>query len=184
VAQFTVIARPLPGLALVQRHRVEDHRGFFSRLYCGAELAELGLSLPIAQINQSFTRRRGAVRGLHYQRPPHAEDKLVSCLRGEVFDVAVDLRRGSGTFLRWHGERLSADNARSFLIPQGFAHGFQVLSDDCELLYLHTRAYAPEAEGAVNARDPAVDINWPLAFTDISARDAGHDFLPPDFSGI
>jgi dTDP-4-dehydrorhamnose 3,5-epimerase len=184
VAKLTIIANPLPGLALLQRYRGEDNRGFFSRLYCGAELAELGLRLPIAQINQSFTCRRGAVRGLHFQRPPHAEDKFVSCLRGEVFDVAVDLRRGSGTFLRWHGELLSADNARSLLIPQGFAHGFQALSDDCELLYLHSRAYAPEAEGALNARDPAVGIDWPLPITDLSARDAGHDFLPTDFSGI
>ena len=184
MAQFTVIANPLPGLAVVQRHRSEDQRGFFSRLYCSAELAALGLRLPIAQINQSFTRRRGAVRGLHYQRPPHAEDKFVSCLRGEVFDVAVDLRRGSGTFLKWHGELLSADNARSVLIPQGFAHGFQALSDDCELLYLHTRAYAPDAEAALNVRDPALAIVWPLPFTDLSARDAGHAFLTPDFDGI
>ena len=184
MAQFTIIANPLPGLAVVQRHRSEDQRGFFGRLYCSAELAGLGLRLPIAQINHSFTRRRGAVRGLHFQRPPYAEDKFVTCLRGEVFDVAVDLRRGSGTFLKWHGERLSGDNARSILIPQGFAHGFQALSDDCELLYLHTCAYALEAEGAVNARDPAVGIDWPLPFTDLSVRDAGHEFLTPDFGGI
>lgn len=184
MAQFKVSSTPIAGLAVVERRRLEDRRGAFSRLYCAEELGALGLRLPIAQINHSFTRRRGAVRGLHYQRPPHAEDKFVSCLRGEVFDVAVDLRRGSATFLKWHGERLSAANGRSLLIPQGFAHGFQALTDDCELLYLHTRAYAPEAEGAVHVRDPAVGVEWPLPFTDISERDAGHGELAPDFAGL
>jgi dTDP-4-dehydrorhamnose 3,5-epimerase len=184
VPELTVIGTPLPGLTVVQRRRIEDSRGFFSRLYCAEELAELGFRLPIAQINHSLTARRGTVRGLHFQYPPHAEDKFVSCLRGEILDVAVDLRRGSGTFLKWHGERLSGDNARSLLIPQGFAHGFQTLSDDCELLYLHTRAYAPQAEGALNVRDPAVGIDWPLPIADLSARDAGHACIDASFAGL
>lgn len=182
--EFNVIGTPLDGLTVIERRRIEDSRGFFSRLYCAEALAALGFRSPIAQINHSYTARRGAVRGLHFQYPPHSEDKFVSCLRGEVFDVAVDLRRGSATFLRWYGERLSAGNARSLLIPQGFAHGFQTLSDDCELLYLHTRAYAPAAEGALNLRDPAIGIAWPLPFTDLSARDAGHAHVAGDFAGI
>ena len=184
MAHLRFIGTPLGGLTVVERRRLVDGRGYFSRLYCADELAAIGLSLPIAQINVSFTQRRGVVRGLHFQHPPHAEDKFVTCLRGEVFDVAVDLRRGSSTFLQWHGEVLSADNARSLLIPQGFAHGFQTLTDDCELLYLHTRAYAPDAEAAVNARDPAVGVAWPLPIAELSERDATHAHLPPGFAGI
>ena len=138
----------------------------------------------MAQINHTLTRRRGTVRGLHFQNPPHAEDKLVSCLRGSVFDVGVDLRQGSATFLHWHGEILSADNGRGLLIPRGFAHGFQTLEDDCELLYLHSSAYVPKAEGALNARDPRLNIHWPLEFTDISERDTNHPPITHEFTGI
>ncbi len=184
MSRFEFIDTALNGLKVVQRQRAQDSRGFFSRLYCAADFAALGAHMAIAQINHTLTARCGAVRGLHFQHPPHAEDKFVSCLRGEIFDVAVDLRRGSATFLRWHGERLSADNARSLLIPQGFAHGFQALTDDCELLYLHSRAYAPEAEGALNARDPALAIAWPLPISDLSARDAGHAYVGAGFAGI
>lgn len=175
---------PLAGLMRVERRRIEDERGFLSRLYCREELARLGFSEPIAQVNQTLTRARGTVRGLHFQRPPHAEDKLVSCLRGEVFDVAVDLRAGSPTFLHWHAERLSADNGASLYIPKGFAHGFQAMTDDCELLYLHSATHAPEAEGALNALDPALSIAWPLPVTDMSARDRGHPMVGAGFAGF
>jgi len=175
---------PLEGLFVVQRRLQEDSRGYFSRFFCSEELADCGFTLPVAQINHTLTRRRGAARGLHFQRQPHAEDKLVSCLRGEVWDVAVDLRRGSPTFLRWHAERLSADNHRSLLIPQGFAHGFQALSDDCELIYLHSRAYHRESEGGLNLADPALAIAWPLPFADVSERDTGQAFLTIDFPGL
>ena len=129
-------------------------------------------------------RRRGTVRGLHFQRPPHAEDKYVSCLRGEVYDVAVDLRRGSATFLRWHAEKLSAANRRSLLVPRGFAHGFQALTDDCELIYLHTHRHVPASEGALNVRDPALAIDWPLPIVELSERDASHPFVDPAFAGF
>lgn len=184
MSRFTFGPTPLAGLMLVQRQRAQDARGFFSRFFCAEELASAGFVLPISQINHTSTARRGAVRGLHFQHPPHAEDKFISCLRGEIFDVAVDLREGSPTFLHWHAEILSAQNARSLLVPQGFAHGFQTLSDDCELLYLHSRPYAAAAEGALHARDPRLAIDWPLPFTDISARDAAHPMLTPDFTGI
>ena len=169
---------------VIERQRLVDHRGYFSRFFCAEELVIAGFSLPIAQINQTLTRQRGAVRGLHFQHPPHAEDKLVSCLHGDIFDVAIDLRSGSETFLKWHAEILSADNRRSLMIPQGFAHGFQALSDDCELLYLHSRPFAAGAEAALNARDPALDIRWPLAFTDISERDAQHPHITHEFTGV
>lgn len=184
MSRFDVSSTPLAGLMLVQRHRAEDERGFFSRFFCAEELAPAGFALPIAQINHTFTARRGAVRGLHFQHPPHAEDKFVSCLRGEIFDVAVDLRRDSPTFLQWHAEILSAENARSLLVPQGCAHGFQTLTDDCELVYLHSRPYEAAAEDALNVRDPVLAIDWPLDFADISARDAAHALLTSKFTGI
>lgn len=182
--RFRFIATSIEGVVLIERQRIEDSRGFFSRFFCAEELSAVGFKLPVAQINQTLTRQRGAVRGMHFQHPPHAEDKLVSCLRGQVFDVAVDLRRGSSTYLKWHAEALSADNGRALLIPQGFAHGFQTLTEDCELLYLHSRPYAQGAESALNARDPALDIRWPLDITDMSERDERHPLLTPTFTGI
>ncbi len=181
---FTVAATPLAGLMRIQRQRIEDDRGFLSRLFCRDAFSEFGLAEPIAQINHTLTRAAGAVRGMHFQRPPHAEDKLVSCLRGEVLDVAIDLRAGSPTFLKWHAERLSGENGLSLLIPKGFAHGFQAMTEGCELLYLHTASYDPGAEGALNALDPALAIDWPLAVTDISQRDRGHPFVDAEFTGI
>ena len=183
--RFVALSTPLAGLRVVQRQRSADARGFFSRLYCIDELATAaGRPFAVAQINHTHTARRGAVRGMHFQHPPHAEDKFVSCLRGEVFDVAVDLRRGSPTFLKWHAEVLSADNLTSLFIPQGFAHGFQTLSDHCELIYLHSTPYAPAAEGALNVADPALAIAWPLPIGEMSPRDAAHPHLAPGYTGV
>ena len=182
--RFAASATPLAGLMRVERSRIEDERGFLSRLYCREELAGIGLAEPVAQINQTLTRACGTVRGLHFQNPPHAEDKFVSCLRGEVFDVAVDLREGSPTFLHWHAERLSAGNGLSLYIPKGFAHGFQAMTEDCELLYLHTAAHVPPAEGALNALDPVLGIAWPLPVAHLSARDRGHPFVDAGFVGM
>ena len=182
--RFAIGTTSLDGLRVVKRQRHEDQRGFLSRLYCREELEEAGLSAPIAQINQSLTRSRGTIRGMHFQRQPDAEDKLVTCLRGEVWDVAIDVRKGSPTFLSWHAERLSPDNGISLLIPKGFAHGFQTLTDDCELLYLHTASYAPSSEGAVNPLDPRLAIEWPLAIGAMSERDRAHSLINADFAGI
>jgi dTDP-4-dehydrorhamnose 3,5-epimerase len=182
--RFDVTPTALDGVMIVRRQRVGDGRGYLSRIYCREELAEAGLKDPIAQINQTMTRERGTIRGMHFQRPPHAESKLVSCLRGDVWDVAVDLRKGSSTFLSWHAERLSEDNGTALLIPRGFAHGFQALSDQCELLYLHTASFAPSLEGAVNAFDPTIAIEWPLAVTAMSDRDRSHPFIDANYSGI
>lgn len=154
------------------------------RLFCSRELGAIGLAKPIDQINHSITRGKGSVRGLHFQYPPHAETKIVSCLRGKVFDVAVDLRAGSPTFLRWHGVELSPEGCNAFFIPEGFAHGFQALEDDSELLYLHTEAYDQAAEGALNAEDPKLGISWPLAVTGLSDRDRAHPHLDAAFRGV
>ena len=183
-ARFDVIGTAMAGLGVLQRKPLSDSRGYLERMYCSEDLAALTSGRTIMQINHTLTAGRGTVRGMHYQRPPHAETKFISCLRGEVFDVAVDLRHDSPTFLRWHAEVLSAENYRTMVVPEGFAHGFQTLTDDCELLYLHTAAFAPDSEGALNANDPRLAIAWPQPISDMSARDAGHPMLGDDFLGI
>lgn len=184
MSRFLITDTPLVGLKLVQRQMLRDERGFLSRLFCADELHAAGWYGSVAQINHTCTRQAGTVRGLHYQTPPHAEIKLVSCLRGVVWDVAVDLRLGSPTFLRWHAELLSADNGRALLIPQGFAHGFQAMSDDAELLYCHSSAYVPQAEAGLNPQDARLGIAWPKPVQGLSPRDAGHPMISADFEGV
>jgi dTDP-4-dehydrorhamnose 3,5-epimerase len=184
MSRFAVLDTPLADLKLVERQQLGDTRGFLSRLFCAEELAAAGWRKPVAQINQTLTRRPGTIRGMHYQRPPHAEMKLVACLRGAVFDVAVDLRNGSPTFLQWHAAELSAANRCAMLIPEGFAHGFQTLAENCELLYLHSVPYVPEAESGLNPQDPMLAIAWPLDIAELSARDSQHPLLSRQFGGV
>lgn len=182
--RFTTEPTPLTGLNLIQRHPIGDERGYLERLFCTQELHAIIGQRRIMQINHTLTAKAGTVRGLHFQHPPHAEMKLVTCLRGEVFDVAVDLRQDSPTFLHWHAERLSADNHRTLAIPEGFAHGFQTLTEDCELLYLHTAAYQPDAEDGLNALDPRLAIDWPRPISERSARDQAHALITAAFTGL
>lgn len=184
MSRLTVSELPLAGLKRVDRQRLGDPRGFLSRVFCADELAAAGWTRPIAQINHTSTAMAGTVRGLHYQRPPHAEMKLVTCMRGEVWDVAVDLRTGSPTFLQWHAERLSGDNGRALLIPEGFAHGFQALTNDVELLYCHSAPYVPGAEAGLNPRDEMLSIAWPMPITVLSTRDEQHSMLTGEFAGV
>lgn len=183
--RFDILDTPIEGLTLIRRKPLGDRRGYLERLFCADELQVL---LPagrdIAQINRTLTRKRGTVRGLHFQHPPHADAKFVSCLRGEVFDVAVDLRQDSPTFLEWHGEFLGEDNHNTLLIPEGFAHGFQALANDCEMLYFHTATYRPQAEDGLNPRDPHLNIAWPQVIVELSDRDAAHPLLDCDFVGV
>ena len=175
---------PIAGLKRVQRVRLADERGFLARLFCADELRDAGWDAPVAQINHTCTAQRGSIRGLHFQHPPKAEKKLVHCLRGEVWDVAVDLRRGSPTFLCWHAERLSAENGVALLIPEGFAHGFQTLDDDVEMLYVHSVAYSADEEGGVHPRDARLAIDWPMPIERLSPRDEAHSPLAADFTGL
>jgi len=184
VSRFTITDLPLAGLKLIELQPLGDTRGFLARLFCAEALARAGWHKPIAQINHTYTAQRGALRGMHYQQPPRAEMKLVSCIQGEVWDVAVDLRAGSSTFLHWHAEVLSADNNRAMLIPEGFAHGFQTLTDDVQLLYCHSVAYSLEAEAALNAQDPRLAIKWPIKITKLSTRDTKHPLLDTKFEGV
>ncbi|MDG4560243.1 MAG: dTDP-4-dehydrorhamnose 3,5-epimerase [Candidatus Competibacter sp.] len=183
-SRFEILDTPIPGVKRIRRKPLGDHRGYFERLFCARELQPLLAGRSIVQINHSLTSRRGAVRGLHFQHPPHAEMKLVSCVRGAVWDVAVDLRTGSPTFLHWHAEELTADNARTLLIPEGCAHGFQALEPESELVYLVTTFYAPAAEGGLRYDDPRLAIAWPLPATDLSPRDRTHPLIDAHFSGL
>ena len=174
----------IAGVMRVETGYFTDARGAFGRLYCESELSGIIGERRIVQINHSRTEAVGAVRGMHFQHPPHAEMKLVRCIKGRVWDVAVDLRAGSPTFLNWHAEELTPQNACMLVIPEGCAHGFQVLDAASELLYLHTAFYTPASEGGLRHDDPRLGIGWPLPAVDLSSRDLAHPLLSQDFSGI
>ncbi|MDI1347842.1 dTDP-4-dehydrorhamnose 3,5-epimerase family protein [Aquabacterium sp.] len=174
----------LPGLKLVTLDVRRDARGAFSRLFCQREMAAAGVPHAIAQVNHSQTAQKGSVRGLHFQRPPVTETKLIRCVRGAVWDVAVDLRAGSPTFLQWRAFELSADQPRMVVIPDGFAHGFQTLTDDAELIYFHSEFYAPEHEDGFHAQDATLAIAWPLPMAQQSDRDRQLPSVPTDFKGL
>jgi dTDP-4-dehydrorhamnose 3,5-epimerase len=182
--QMNIIETALKGVFVSENTVFEDERGAFSRLYCAHELQSVLGKRYVVQINHSFTRQIGAIRGLHYQNQPHAEMKIVRCLRGRVFDVAVDLRKDSQTFAQWVSVELTPEKCNTLVIPEGCAHGFQVLEQDSELLYLHTSYYTPTSEGAVHFEDPRIGIKWPLLPTDISYRDLNHPFLSDNFLGL
>jgi len=183
MSYFTLTDLPLNGLKLVSRNRVIDTRGFLSRIFCAEQLAPAGWVKPIAQINHTFTAIRGTVRGMHFQRFPHSEMKLVSCIRGEVWDVVVDVRVHSQTYLKWHAECLSGESGRTLIIPEGFAHGFQALTDDVEMIYCHSATYVSDSEAGINPKDSRLAITWPIKITELSARDEGHPLITTDFKG-
>jgi len=179
-----ILESPFKNAFVLQAEPYVDHRGKFGRIYCQDELKQIGHYKQIVQINHSLTRKRGAIRGMHFQHPPKAEIKMVTCLRGSVFDVIVDLRRDSDTLLQWYGEILADDNLKMMYVPEGFAHGFQTLEEDTELLYLHTEFYSPEHEGGVRYNDPRLNISWPLEVTEVSQKDQEYPFLSEAFEGI
>ncbi len=181
---FDFTRTSLKGLYRIDRKPIVDKRGFFSRLFCAEEFKDVGLTQPVAQMNYTLTNKKGTIRGMHFQYAPHTEIKVVSCIQGEIFDVAVDIRKDSPTYLQWHSEILSEENQRSIYIPEGFAHGFQTLTEDCKLLYLHSNFYAPESEGAINAMDPKLAIQWPHQATEISERDKNHPMLDDILKGV
>jgi dTDP-4-dehydrorhamnose 3,5-epimerase len=164
---------------IIDMEPFQDERGFFARTWCQREFAEQGLVANVVQANMSSNRRKGTVRGMHYQRAPHAETKLVRVVRGAIYDVIIDLRPESPTFKGWVGVELSAENRRALYVPEGFAHGFQTLADDTEVLYQVSAFYTPGAEGGLRHDDPAFAVRWPLPVSVISPKDAGW----PDFVG-
>lgn len=165
------------GAYIVEVEPRTDERGLFARTFCQREFERRGLETRIAQCNLSFNPRRGTLRGLHFQRAPHAEAKLVRCTRGRVFDIALDLRSDSATYKRWHGAELSAENHAALYIPPGCAHGYLTLEDSCEVSYQVSEFYDPASEGGVRWDDPAFSIRWPIAVEVISAKDRGY----PDY---
>lgn len=175
----------IAGLMIAESDVFADARGSFQRLYCQPSQAAQGLpAKPVVQINRSITAQKGTVRGMHFQHPPAMEQKTVRCLHGRILDVAVDLRAQSPTFLQHEAIELDAKSGRALVIPEGFAHGFQTLEDDCELLYLHTAAYSKPHEAGLRHDDPALGIRWPLAVTVLSERDQSYPLIDAAFKGV
>jgi dTDP-4-dehydrorhamnose 3,5-epimerase len=174
-----VIFQPaaLPGAFIVEIDRREDDRGFFARTWCRREFAEMGLSTELAQCNVSYNRGRGTLRGMHWQVPPHAEAKLIRCTRGRIWDVIIDLRTDSPSYMEHFGIELSAESGRALYVPEGMAHGFQTLEDDCEVSYQMSQFYEPAAARGLRWNDPAFGIRWPLKDPILHPRDAAY----PDF---
>lgn len=174
------VQTPLVGVYLVEPEPISDTRGFFSRSYCEREFAAHGINGRPVQCNISFNIRRGTLRGMHFQRPPYAEAKLVRCTAGSIYDVVIDLRQGSPTFRRWVGYELTAQNHHALYIPEGLAHGFQTLVDDTEVFYQMFNFFEPDSAGGVRWNDPAFGIVWPLADPIMLGKDRTY----PDFDGF
>ena len=164
-------ATPLPGAMLIEQDRRDDSRGWFTRTFCAHEFEAHGLPARMVQGNLSLTRRAGTLRGLHWQAAPHAEDKLVQCVRGAIWDCIVDLRPGSSTYCRWFGTELTESNGRMLFVPKGFAHGFVTLADDAAVGYQMSAFYEPSAGRGARWDDPAFGIGWPVPVIDMSDRD-------------
>ena len=169
----------LKGAFIIKLDLLEDDRGFFARSFCRKEFESHRLNPNISQCNVSFNKLRGTLRGMHYQSPPHEEAKLVRCVRGRMQDVIIDIRRDSPTFCKWIAVELSEKNHKMLYIPEGFAHGFQTLEDNTEVLYLMSESYAPECSMGIRYNDPMFNMEWPLAGPLISEKDATYgDFMP------
>jgi dTDP-4-dehydrorhamnose 3,5-epimerase len=174
----------LSGSYVIDINPMEDERGWFARYYCKNEFKQIGHQKEWVQLNHSFTKHKSSIRGMHYQLPPFSEIKLVRCIRGIVFDVIIDLRKDSATFLQWFGVELSAENKKMIYIPEGFAHGFQTLTDECELLYHHSEFYVQGVEAGIRYDDPLIKIEWPLPAGVMSKKDSQHPYLTKSFKGV
>ena len=174
----------IKGLKKISKSKIHDDRGFFSKIYSKEVLLNIGFGDNILQINHTYTNYVGTIRGLHYQMQPFSETKIITCLKGEIFDVIVDLRIKSPTYLKWQSIILSEQNNDSILIPKGFAHGFQTLCNDCELLYLHDMPYRNDFENGIKFDDSTISINWPIEISNISERDKKLPNINSNFKGI
>jgi len=174
----------IPGSFEITLSPREDERGIFTRLFCLEEFSAIGHYKNIVQVNNSVNHRIGTIRGMHFQRPPHEEVKIIRCIKGRIFDVLVDVRKSSPTFLKWHAVELSASKNNMIYIPEGIAHGFQVLERDSELLYFHTQYYHPESEGALRYDDPLLGIKWPKKPVNVSDKDKSYRLINEEFTGL
>ena len=178
------IKSKIQNVYIVELEPFIDNRGMFARVFDKNEFKEIGHSKEIMNINYSSTKKKGAIRGMHFQYPPKAEIKIIKCIKGTIHDVAIDIRKGSPTFLQYHGEILSANNMKMLYVPEGVAHGFQALDDNIEMIYYTTEFYCAEMEGGIRYNDPMIGIEWPLEVTDISKKDKELKLLQNDFKGI
>ncbi len=174
----------LSGAWVVTMSTFNDERGSFVRMFCKDQFAEAGFSKDFVQINHSVNLLKGTFRGLHFQKPPFGETKLIRCIRGKVFDIIVDIREGSATFLQHFSIELSPDNSKMLLVPEGFAHGYITLEDNSDLVYFHTSYYKPGFEDALNYKDPKLNIKLPIEPQTISKKDNNHSFIQNNFRGI
>jgi dTDP-4-dehydrorhamnose 3,5-epimerase len=168
---------------LIDVQPIVDERGFFTRIFCANEFEKEGLNKNVVQANHSFTKGIGSIRGLHMQVAPFAETKVIKCINGRIFDVILDTRKGSSTFLQWFGAELSADNKRMMYVPAGFAHGFQTLSEESEIIYFVSQVYNKESERTIRFDEPRVKVQWPLTLNHISEKDKSALFLQENFEG-
>ena len=181
---MTFTPTALAGSFIIEPKIFIDERGWFERFYCKNDFKEIGHVSEWVQLNHSSTGKKGAIRGMHFQMHPFGEIKMVKCIAGIVYDVIIDLRKDSPTFLKWFGVELSAKNRKMLYIPEGFAHGFQCLEENCELIYHHSEFYRPDSERGIKYNDPLIQIEWPLPVTTLSARDESHQYLDKNFKGI
>lgn len=184
INRFKFIKLPLEGLIKIKKLNLSDHRGNFTRLFSSKELKSIGWNKSIAQVNHTYTSQKGTVRGLHYQKPPHSEIKIINCIKGAVWDVVVDLRKNSSTFLKWHAEKISEDNNCSLLVPKGFAHGFQCLTNNVNMIYFHSEEYNILSENGLNPLDSSLLIKWPLKIKNLSTKDQNYKYLKENFIGL
>ena len=175
------IETPLKGAYIIELDKRGDERGFFARTFCKKEFVDVGLNNEIAQINNSLSADKGTLRGMHYQLHPKAEDKIIRCISGEIFDVIIDLRQDSQTYCKWYGIELNSENRKMIYIPQGFAHGFISLKENTEIFYLVTEFYSPELERGIRWNDPKFNIHWPIEPHIISDKDNNHPDFDPRF---
>ena len=167
----------LKGLYVIEPDIHFDDRGYFARIFCKQELSKIGIDFNIVQVNRSLNKKQGTIRGMHFQKLPKAEDKIIQCIKGTIYDVAIDLRKDSSTYGEWVAEELSEENKKMFLIPKGFAHGFQTLTDNCEILYFMSEFYSPQYESGVRWNDPFFNINWPIERQILSEKDKNWPLL-------
>ena len=175
---------PLAGASLISLEKREDERGFFARTFCELEFSKIELASKFVQVNNSFTKSKGTIRGMHYQLEPSAEVKLVRCISGSLYDVIIDLRPDSSSFGQWFGSELSAENRQMMYVPKGFAHGFVTLEDNTETFYFASDFYSPNLERGIRFDDPYFGIDWPVMITESSDKDKNFPDFDPDWHGI
>lgn len=172
----------IKGVYVIESEPKKDERGYFLRAFCKKEIMRLGTDFKLVQVNRSFTKRKGTIRGLHYQKPPHQEDKIIQCLKGEIYNVVLDLRINSSTFGKWVSERLNEKNRRMILVPKGCANGLQTLTDNCEIEYFMSEYYSPKCGAGIRWNDPFFKLKWPIKKAFLSQKDKGWKYYNDSFN--